>query len=259
VRDSRAPQLLLNGLSQFGIDLRRLGHTIRHLPRFAREARAYARAGASTEFPFRIRSLYPVLTDYAAAAGSASGHYFFQDLWAARKIFAVRPSAHLDLGSRIDGFVAHVLTFMPVTVVDIRPLPDVVAGLHFQQADATTLAGIADASVESISSLHAIEHFGLGRYGDPISASAWRTALGSIARVLRPGGRAYVSVPVGHQRVQFNAHRVLHPATILEAVAPLELISFAAVDDAGVFHAECDPADYGSARFACGMFELSRR
>src|SRR5258708_35341646 len=47
---------------------------------------------------------------------------FHQDLWAARMVFEQRPSRHVDVGSRIDGFVAHVLPFMLVTVVDIRPL-----------------------------------------------------------------------------------------------------------------------------------------
>ncbi len=37
-------------------------------------------------------------------------------------VFEQRPSRHVDVGSRIDGFVAHVLPFMLVTVVDIRPL-----------------------------------------------------------------------------------------------------------------------------------------
>ncbi|HWF86113.1 MAG TPA: hypothetical protein VG222_14745 [Vicinamibacterales bacterium] len=50
------------------------------------------------------------------------GHYFHQDLWVAKRIYAARPAAHVDIGSRIDGFVAHLLTFMPVTVIDVRPL-----------------------------------------------------------------------------------------------------------------------------------------
>jgi hypothetical protein len=63
-----------------------------------------------------------MLLDYSSQAGVAGGHYFFQDLWAARKIFAVHPEKHFDIGSRIDGFVAHVLSFMAVSMMDIRPL-----------------------------------------------------------------------------------------------------------------------------------------
>jgi hypothetical protein len=56
--------------------------------------------------------------------------------------------------------VAHVLSFMPVSVMDIRPLTSNVPGLTFVQADAINLLGISDGSVESLSSLHATEHFG---------------------------------------------------------------------------------------------------
>ncbi len=92
----------------------------------------------------RLRYLKPMLLDYANPAGVANGHYFFQDLWAAQKIFAARPERHFDIGSRIDGFVAHVLSFMPVSVMDIRPLTSNVPGLTFVQADATNLLGISD-------------------------------------------------------------------------------------------------------------------
>ena len=37
-------------------------------------------------------------------------------------IFENSPKNILDIGSRIDGFVAHVLTFREIDVLDIRPL-----------------------------------------------------------------------------------------------------------------------------------------
>src|SRR5205823_9430566 len=121
--------------------------------------------------------LTPILADLDGEAGFARGHYFQQDLWAARRIYAVRPRMHLAVGSRLGGFIAHVLTFMPVTVVDIRPLHSMIAGLTFVQGTCTDLAWIRSGSVPSLSSLHAIEHVGLGRYGEPIEPTAWRLAL----------------------------------------------------------------------------------
>src|SRR6266540_343059 len=118
---------------------------------------------------------------------------------------AVRPRAHIDIGSRVDGFVAHVLTFMPVTVVDIRPLQSDVRGLTFVQGDVCRLASFQTDSIESLSSLHAIEHIGLGRYGDPIAPDGWRDALRECARVLAPGGRFYFGTPVGRERLNFNS------------------------------------------------------
>ena len=35
-----------------------------------------------------------------------------------------------------------------------------------------------------------------------------------MKRVLKPGGRLYVSVPTGKERVEFNSQRVFHPDTI---------------------------------------------
>ena len=208
--------------------------------------------------PLRLAFLKPMLADRFEAAGSASGHYFFQDLWAARKIFAVRPSRHVDVGSRIDGFVSHLLTFMPVEVLDVRPLSSSIAGLTFLQEDATELNRIADGSLPSVSSLHAVEHFGLGRYGDPVNPSAAALAMKNLARVLAPGGRLYFAVPVGVERVEFNAHRVFDPRTVLREFQTLDLVSFSIVDDAGNYLEGVDPAKYSGARFSCGLFEFTR-
>lgn len=146
-------------------------HQIRclgRLPRFARDWRAYEAKRTTARFPLRLSEAMPVLVDFTSQAGVASGQYFHQDLHVARRIFDVRPSRHVDVGSRIDGFVAHLLTFMPVTVVDVRPLESEVAGLSFERGDLVNLRSFPTSSVESISSLHTVEHVGLGRYSDDI-------------------------------------------------------------------------------------------
>lgn len=241
-----------------GIDPLRLARTMRSLPRFASAARAYATAARSTEFPLRPANLLPILSDRDSEAGALDRQYFFQDLWAARKVFEARPESHVDVGSRIDGFVAHVLTFMPVTVLDVRPLSGSVAGLTYIQTDATSLANVATDSVPSLSSLHAVEHFGLGRYGDHIDPHAWRDAMRALQRVLRPDGRLYFSVPIGRQRVMYNAQRVFAPRTVLDAFDRLHLASFAAIDDAGRYVADAQPTDFSRAWNACGLFELTK-
>jgi hypothetical protein len=242
-----------------GADPFALVGAFRGAPRFVRTLAEYTRRVPSGQsFRPHLADLFPVLSDYRSEAGSARGHYFHQDLWFARKIFAARPARHIDIGSRVDGFVAHLLTFMPVTVIDVRPMHSSVEGLSFLQSDATRLDNLADDSVESVSTLHAVEHFGLGRYGDPIDPDACFTAMRSLSRVLAPRGRLYFSVPIGRERVEFNAHRVFDPYTILDAFRDLRLVSFAAVDDAGDLQPQTEPSAWRDARFACGLFELTK-
>ncbi len=248
--------------ASFGINPRQMLLAAAGLPRFVSDCARYARRQRrEVSGPFRLswRYLCPIVSDYRGAAGVASGHYFHQDLWAARKIFARRPARHVDVGSRIDGFVAHLLVFMPVEVVDIRPLAASVEGLVFRQDDAARLEAFADASVESLSSLHAAEHFGLGRYSDRVDPGAHRRFMSGLERVLAPGGRFYFSVPIGAERVEFNAHRVFGVETILGQFAALELVSFSYVDDAGVLHEPSAPSEApASLRFGCGLFEFTK-
>lgn len=226
------------------------------LPAYVRDLFAYA-AERDRRFPLRIHGLLPVFGDRKAHAGT-QGAYFHQDLWAARRIFAKRPSRHVDIGSRIDGFIAHLLTFMPVEVVDIRPLASPVEGLTFTRDDATTLHQFADGSVESLSALHVVEHFGLGRYGDSIRANGWLEAMLALQRVLAPGGTLYFSVPIGRERLRFNAHRIFSPRTVLEVFSELELVAFSAVNDRGELVSECDPMQFTSATYSVGFFELTK-
>lgn len=213
---------------------------------------------ARTPHAIPIASLYPIYRDRFKQAGGLSD-YFHQDLWAARKVFAVRPARHVDVGSRIDGFVAHCLTFMDVEVVDLRPLSDLPRGMNFRCADAGQMTGFADDSVPSLSSLHAAEHFGLGRYGDEVDPDAHVTFMKSLQRVLAPGGKLYFSVPVsGHERVEFNAHRVLRPTTVTKAFDRLRLVSFSIVKDDGRMYEDAEPAAAMNQRSGCGLFEFAK-
>jgi Caenorhabditis protein of unknown function, DUF268 len=218
----------------------------------------YQRLNSKPQFRLKIKDAFPILTDRHASAGLAGGHYFHQDLWAARKIFQIRPERHVDIGSRIDGFVAHLLAFMPVTIVDIRPLLSRVQGLTILQDDATSLSMLKENSVPSLSSLHAAEHFGLGRYSDPIDPEACFKFMDSLQRVLAMNGKLYFSVPVGRERVDFNAHRVFSPGTILARFSQLQLESFSYVADDGSLHENTAPLALPPSEMACGLFEFTK-
>jgi SAM-dependent methyltransferase len=232
---------------------------LRRLPRFLGEARAYRRRARRGPFPLRWSEVHPVLSEYAGEAGVVRGQYFHQDLWAARRIFERRPATHIDVGSRIDGFVAHVLSFMPVTIVDIRPLTSAVKGLRFVRADACELTDFATGSVDSLSSLHAVEHIGLGRYGDEIDPDGCFKAMRELARVLAPGGRLYFGVPVGRPRVRFNCERIFDPCMILDTFSSLELVDLKAVGDDEELIEAPRVVDLARADCACGLFEFTKR
>jgi len=227
------------------------------VPAFIRDWRTYVQDAPHSMRP-ALRNLYPVLNDARNQAGNLNDHYFRQDLWAAQRIFGAHPTRHIDIGSRIDGFIAHLLVFMPVTVVDLRLLDREVPGLTFVREDATSMAGFADNSVESLSSLHAAEHFGLGRYGDRVDPDSCFAFMRALERVLAPAGRLYFSVPIGKERVEFNAHRVFDVETILNAFPSLTLASFSFIDDAGAFHPDAHPTRVPPSDYACGLFEFHK-
>lgn len=234
----------------------RIGTLAQRTPRFVRDGRRYRRA-QHDRFPLHWSAIEPILTDFRGEAGVAYGHYFRQDLWAARRIHAARPARHVDIGSRIDGFVAHVLSFMPITVVDIRPLTSDIEGLTFCQGDMCRLDFLSN-SLPSLSCLHAIEHVGLGRYGDPVDPEGCFTAMRELGRVLARNGRLYLGTPIGKERLAFNSERVFDPRTVVSTLSALRLVSFDAVDDQDRLVANADLAGFAQARYSCGLFEFTK-
>ena len=133
--------------SFFGLDPRMLLWTIRG---FVFDLVRYSRTNQERSFRVNAIDLYPILHERYQDVGALRGYYFTQDLWPSRNIFARHPANHLGIGLRVDGLVAHLLTCIPVKVVDIRAA-DTVPRLTFLQDDATELARFPDASVDSIS------------------------------------------------------------------------------------------------------------
>lgn len=195
---------------QFGIDARKALWSVRGLPRYMRDF-------------FRFRSGYagrmellPCLHDWYEEGGTTKSEYFWQDLLVARRIFEAKPEKHVDVGSLVGGFVAHVASFREIEVFDVRPISRQIPGVTFKQADLMQpVAGMAN-YCDSLSCLHALEHFGLGRYGDPVDPGGFERGFANMAALLKNDGVFYLSVPVGVERVEFNAHRVFDPRTIVK-------------------------------------------
>lgn len=196
--------------SQLGVDPRKMLRSILGVARYFRDYFRFKRLyGGPLEF-------VPCVHDWYEEAGATKNEYFWQDLLVAQKICAANPKKHVDIGSRVDGFVAHVASFREIEVFDVRPITSVVPGVVFRQADLMQPAASYEGYCDSLSCLHALEHFGLGRYGDPLDPLGFRRGIASMSRMIRRNGVFYLSVPLGSERVEFNANWVFNPITIID-------------------------------------------
>lgn len=222
----------------------------------------YKNMQSGDEFILDEKNNYPIYFDKYKQAGNLDSHYFLQDIYMARKVIDSNPNHHFDIGSRVEGFISHLLAsgkIDVVTLLDIRPLSIEISGLEFIQTDATSLENIPDNSIASLSSLHAIEHFGLGRYGDEIDPDAWKKALLSMQRKIAPGGRLFLAVPVGTtEKVCFNAHRIFSPSTIRDTLSELNLISFAYIHQYKIVESSFEDFQKNGGEYDCGLFVFQK-
>lgn len=249
----------------FGLDPLALGKGAVGLPKIIRDywkIRAQ-RSTCSQEWPLRFST--PCPHDYSEPSGIASGHYFHQDLLVAQRIYQSVPRKHVDVGSRVDGFVAHVAAFREIEVLDIRPCQNRVKNINFVQCDVMDLPRHFDDYCDSLSCLHALEHFGLGRYGDRVARDGHFRGFHNLVRLARQGGTLYLSVPLGQQRIEFNGHRVFDFRTVLQmAEGLLELTRFSYVEDSGVLHENVSLRDervlsgLKQLYYGCGIFEFGK-
>lgn len=248
-------KMVAGALRVYGLDCERLWRSILGLPRFIRAALAYHRLNhSSSGMSLRLRHVQPYLADWFGSAGEIDAEYFYQDWWVARQVFLRNPSNHLDIGSRLDGLVSHLLVFRSIEFVDIRQVRLDILGFSCMMGDARDLQCYQSASFESVSCLHAIEHIGLGRYGDPVDPAGPRKAASEICRLVAPGGYVYVSAPIGRERLEFNGQRVFAPKSMLEMFPGLHLEMFSAIDDNGRFWEDSNPDSFATSRDACGIF-----
>lgn len=69
----------------------------------------------------KIKGFIPMLLDRYKAAGTIDRHYFLQDIYVAKKVIKEQPQRHFDVGSRVDGFIAHLLAGLEgkITIIDV--------------------------------------------------------------------------------------------------------------------------------------------
>lgn len=221
---------------------------------FIRNSFAYSRKNNNITFKIFFHNLYYRSYDRYASAGMIPTHYFLQDIWTAKCLHSQNMKHVIDIGSRLDGYIAHLLIFCKVTYVDIRPLSISVENLNFISGNITELP-FKDGSISCLSSLHVIEHIGLGRYGDSIDPNGHIKAAEELKRVLAPEGLLLISTVLGREKLRFDAHRIFDPETIRSMFHNLILESFNLIDDRGEKVQEnATFADAKKCNYGCGIF-----
>ena len=229
---------------------------------FEKDKEEYTKLNCRPNFAINEQYIWPVIKDKYAMAGTIN-NYFWQDLWAARLIHKSGEKNHFDIGSRIDGFIAHLLSMnINVTLIDIREFPGRVENLHTIVDDATTLKQIKNDSIDSMSALCSLEHFGLGRYGDPIDPEACFRCFREIQKKIKKGGHLYLSLPVGKERLEFNAHRVFFANTIVEEFQEMNLVEFSCTAHGQIEYNVClhkYDEDNHNGNYRYGLFHFQKK
>lgn len=221
---------------------------------FIREYQRYSEQLAQTgQAGLDWSNRYPCLLDRTSATGF-DRHYVYHTAWAARQIASTRPEEHIDIGSSLY-FVALVSSFVSIRFYDYRPAELYLSGLSCGHADLLALH-FEDNSIQSLSCMHVIEHIGLGRYGDPLDVAGDSKAAAELSRVIAPGGRLLLVVPVGRPRTAFNAHRIYSFEQVCSLFSGLRLMHASLLpDDSAVGLLENpSPEQMNSQEYGCGCF-----
>lgn len=109
-----------------------------------------------------------------------------------------------------------------------------------------------------------IRTFWVGKNGGPVNYYGYQAGLENMYSILKKEGKVYFSVPIGPQRIEFNAHRVFSVRFLLDHFSnKFNIGNFSFVDDKGGLHEdvalsknECDK-NFGF-KYGCGIFELTK-
>lgn len=258
-------RLINASLGLLGIDFPKFFNFVRGVPVFGFNYLKIHSQMKKSDNSFPILGFIPCCGDRFVESGRLPRHYFYQDILVARKLLQNNGEKHVDIGSSVGGFVSHVACFRDIEVWDIRALSVDISGITFKQFDITQKDFHQVDYCDSISCLHTIEHFGLGRYGDPVNYDGHLLGWNNIHKMLKKGGRLYFSVPIGcKQGIYFDAHRVFSLGYLLGLIRDkYEIESFSYIDDNDRVYEDIELSEElassnGGCKYGCGIFVLKK-
>lgn len=79
---------------------------------------------------------------------------------------------------------------------------------------------------EAAFSISSFEHDGLGRYGDPLDPDGDIKTMRKMKSVVAPGGLLFLALPVGHDTVVWNAHRIYGQYRLAKLLKGWKIVDF---------------------------------
>lgn len=145
---------------------------------------------------------------YYDAGVHPANHVDYECGFAAYHISRLNPKNILDIGS-YRHFILGMLSHFQVTTIDVRDRIPISNNEVVVTCDAKNL-NLRDNEFDVVISLCALEHFGLGRYGDEFNFDADKEAFKEMIRVVKPDGRLIFTTTITRAppSIAFNAHRI---------------------------------------------------
>ena len=98
----------------------------------------------------------------------------------------------------------------------------------------------------------------------PVNYNGYLLGLNNLVNILKIGGKLYFSVPIGPQRIEFNAHRVFSVQFLLDYFSKnFTLDQFSYIDDNDILYENVTLnntkiIDNYGCTYGCGIFELTK-
>lgn len=196
-------------LCTYGVNIRKILLLPRIIFKYLKDIKKFKLEGG------KINYYWPIYYEDNGNCSSLSD-YSILSFIVIQDIFKRRISNHFDIGSAVEKFIIPLSAAgVKVTLLDIRKTNFLdafnITNEVFDACNVNKVNSILSKNdeIKSISCIHAIEHFGLGRYGDNIDPYAQQKFIFNISRILQKNSIFYLGMPIGNNDIYFNAHRMM--------------------------------------------------